>query len=101
MSTQADKPEARLCSSVTGADNLLLSVWLRSPGDCVALEERILHRHPGLRISERSITLHTAKRMGRLLDRDGRARAHVPTTVAAEGEADGTTGAPLGTAGPV
>ncbi|NED35781.1 Lrp/AsnC family transcriptional regulator [Streptomyces sp. SID8499] len=93
----AGLPETRLCSSVTGADNLLLSVWLRSPGDCVALEERILHRHPGLRISERSITLHTAKRMGRLLDRDGRARAHVPMTAAAEGEADGTTGAPLGT----
>ncbi|MEJ1201645.1 MULTISPECIES: Lrp/AsnC family transcriptional regulator [unclassified Streptomyces] len=79
----AGLPETRLCASVTGRDNLLLSVWLRSPGDCAALEERILRRHPELRISERGITLHTAKRMGRLLDRDGRGGAHVPITAAA------------------
>ncbi|MEU7558299.1 Lrp/AsnC family transcriptional regulator [Streptomyces eurythermus] len=80
----AGLPETRLCASVTGPDNLLLSVWLRSPADCLTLEERILHRHPGLRIGERSITLHTAKRMGRLLDRWGRARAHVAITAAPE-----------------
>ncbi|GAA5053000.1 Lrp/AsnC family transcriptional regulator [Streptomyces similanensis] len=91
----AGLPETRLCSSVTGTDNLLLSVWLRSAGDCVALEERILRRHPGLRIGERSITLHTAKRMGRLLDREGRARAHVSMTAAADGEADDEYGAPF------
>ncbi|MFD0392153.1 Lrp/AsnC family transcriptional regulator [Streptomyces nogalater] len=78
----AGLPETRLCASVTGPHNLLLSVWLRAPADCLALEERILRRHPGLRIGERSITLHTAKRMGRLLDRWGRARAHVPITAA-------------------
>ncbi|MEV5349149.1 Lrp/AsnC family transcriptional regulator [Streptomyces achromogenes] len=81
----AGLPETRLCASVTGADNLLLSVWLRSPAHCLTLEERILHRHPGLRIGERSITLHTAKRMGRLLDRWGRARTHVQITAAPEG----------------
>lgn len=70
----AGLPETRLCASVTGRDDLLLSVWLRSPGDCAALEERILRRHPELRISERGITLHTAKRISRVLDRDGRAR---------------------------
>jgi DNA-binding Lrp family transcriptional regulator len=80
----AGLPETRLCASVTGPDDLLLSVWLRSPADCPALEERLLHRHPGLRIGERTITLHTAKRMGRLLDRWGRARAHVPITAAPE-----------------
>jgi DNA-binding Lrp family transcriptional regulator len=78
----AGLPETRLCSSVTGSDNLLLSVWLRSPGDCEALEERMLRRHPGLRISERNITLRTVKRMGRLLGEDGRARDHVPITAA-------------------
>ncbi|MET9497854.1 Lrp/AsnC family transcriptional regulator [Streptomyces sp. NPDC006552] len=84
-------PETRLCSSVTGPDNLLLSVWLRSHADCPALEERILRRHPGLRISERSITLYSAKRMGRLLDRRGRAIGHVPLTAAPEDPA-GTCG---------
>ncbi|WP_346010662.1 Lrp/AsnC family transcriptional regulator [Streptomyces sp. SID5910] len=79
----AGLPETRLCSSVTGSDNLLLSVWLRSPGDCEALEERILRRHPGIRVGERNITLRTVKRMGRLLDGDGRARDHVPISPAA------------------
>ncbi|MFF5471286.1 Lrp/AsnC family transcriptional regulator [Streptomyces achromogenes] len=83
----AGLPETRLCASVTGPDNLLLSAWLRSPADCLTLEQRILHRHPGLRIGERSITLHTAKRMGRLLDRWGRARTHVQITTAPEGGA--------------
>lgn len=77
-------PETRLCASVTGSDNLLLSVWLRSPADCLDLEKRILHRHPELRIGERSITVYAAKRMGRLLDRRGRASAHVPIVAAGE-----------------
>ncbi|WP_367049379.1 Lrp/AsnC ligand binding domain-containing protein [Streptomyces sp. Je 1-332] len=83
--TLAALPETRVCSTVTGADNLLLSVWLRSPSDCAALEERILQRHPDVRVSARNITLHTAKRMGRLLDRRGRAQAHVAITAAPEG----------------
>ncbi|MFI2641122.1 Lrp/AsnC family transcriptional regulator [Streptomyces sp. NPDC018610] len=86
-------PETRVCSTVTGADNLLLSVWLRSPADCPALEERILRCHPELRISARDFTLHTDKRMGRLLDRWGRARAHVPMTAAPEGLLEGDGGA--------
>ncbi|WP_411078154.1 Lrp/AsnC family transcriptional regulator [Streptomyces sp. cmx-10-25] len=84
-------PRTRLCSAVTGPDNLLLSVWLRSTDDCRDLEERVLGRHPGLRIGERDITLHTAKRMGRLLDRWGRAGAHVPMAMATEGAAGVTT----------
>ncbi|MFF0462654.1 Lrp/AsnC family transcriptional regulator [Streptomyces mexicanus] len=78
-------PETRLCSSVTGESNLLLSVWLRSPADCPALEERMVQRCPGLRITEHTITLHTAKRMGRLLDRWGRAVGHVRMTAAPDG----------------
>ncbi|MEU6444104.1 Lrp/AsnC family transcriptional regulator [Streptomyces sp. NPDC047046] len=81
--------ETRVCSTVTGTDNLLLSVWLRSPADCAAMEERILRSHPGLRVSARNLTLHTAKRMGRLLDRWGRARTHVAITAAPEGLPEG------------
>ncbi|MFJ9041811.1 Lrp/AsnC family transcriptional regulator [Streptomyces sp. NPDC102406] len=78
-------PETRVCATLTGTDNILLSVWLRSPHDCAAMEERILRRHPGLKVSERGITLHTSKRMGRLLDRWGRAQEHVALTAAPEG----------------
>jgi DNA-binding Lrp family transcriptional regulator len=75
-------PQTRLCCSVTGASNLLLSVWLRSAADCPDLEARILRRHPDLRITDRTITLHAPKRMGRLIDRQGMARAYVPLTAA-------------------
>jgi DNA-binding Lrp family transcriptional regulator len=78
-------PETRVCAGLTGTDNLLLSVWLRTPGECAALEDRILRRHPELRVTARDITLHTAKRMGRLLDHWGRAEGHVPMTAAPEG----------------
>lgn len=75
-------PQTRLCCSVTGESNLLLSVWLRSAADCPDLEARILRRHPELRIAERTITLHAPKRMGRLIDRRGMAHAYVPLTAA-------------------
>ncbi len=76
-------PETRVCATVTGTDNLLLSVWLRTPADCAALEERILHHHPRLAVNARTLTLRTDKRMGRLLDPWGRGTAHVAITAAA------------------
>ncbi|MGW0908581.1 hypothetical protein [Streptomyces sp. NPDC002853] len=83
--TLAALPETRVCSTVPGTAHLLLSVWLRSPAECAALEERIVQRHPSIKVSDRSITLHTAKRMGRLLDQRGRAQSHGSITSAPEG----------------
>lgn len=70
--------ETRLCVAVTGAANLLFSAWIRSTAECHALETRIRRRFPHLRVGERELTLHTLKRMGRLLDAEGRAVGHVP-----------------------
>ncbi|WP_052866820.1 Lrp/AsnC family transcriptional regulator [Streptomyces niger] len=74
--------ETRLCVAVTGTANLLLSTWVRSTAECHALETRIRRRFPHLRVTERELTLHTLKRMGRLLDPQGRAIGHVPPGVA-------------------
>ncbi|MFJ8311069.1 MULTISPECIES: Lrp/AsnC family transcriptional regulator [unclassified Streptomyces] len=74
-------PEARLCASVTGAHNFVLSVWLRSLADSQRLEAALVHRFPDLQVAERHVSLRTVKRMGRILDADGRAVRAVPMDI--------------------
>lgn len=79
--TIAHLPQTRLCASVTGASNLVFSVWLRGTADITAFESLLAERVPDLRVQERTVTLRTAKRMGRVLDRHGRAVGHVPLMI--------------------
>jgi DNA-binding Lrp family transcriptional regulator len=74
-------PETRLCTAVTGPHNLHLSLWLRSLADGQRLEAALTRAYPGLHIAERRISLHTFKRMGRILDADGRAVRAVPMDI--------------------
>ncbi|WP_328907907.1 Lrp/AsnC family transcriptional regulator [Streptomyces sp. NBC_00234] len=71
-------PQTRLCASVTGSCNLLFSVWLRGLDGITALESLLDERFPRLAVQDRTVTLRTAKRMGRVLDDSGRAIGHVP-----------------------
>lgn len=79
--TIAHLPQTRLCASVTGSSNLVFSVWLRGTADVTAFETLLTERAPELRVQERTVTLRTAKRMGRVLDRHGRAMSHVPLKI--------------------
>lgn len=67
--------------SVTGAHNLVLSVWQRSLADVKRLETALARRFPDLRVAERSVSLRSVKRMGRILDADGRAVRAVPMDI--------------------
>ncbi|MCQ4082379.1 Lrp/AsnC family transcriptional regulator [Streptomyces sp. RB6PN25] len=71
-------PEVRLATAVTGARNLVVVVWLRSVADSQRFESLLLHKFPELGVRERAVTLHTSKRMGRILDEQGRAVRAVP-----------------------
>ncbi|MFJ8363572.1 Lrp/AsnC family transcriptional regulator [Streptomyces sp. NPDC093984] len=71
-------PEIRMCAAITGTDNLLVIVWLRSLGDSQRLETKIAERIPTLTLVERAIVLRFTKRMGRLLDGQGRSTGAVP-----------------------
>ncbi|GHF76642.1 AsnC family transcriptional regulator [Kitasatospora xanthocidica] len=71
-------PQTRLCASVTGSTNLLFSVWLRTTDDITAVEAVLADRAPELRLDGRTVTFRTHKRMGRLLDPQGRALRHIP-----------------------
>ena len=71
-------PEIRLIADVTGPHNLWFVVWLRAVTDILPLEARLTGRFPALAGMDRSATLRFVKRMGRLLDTDGRAVGNVP-----------------------
>lgn len=71
-------PEIRMCAAVTGADNLVISLWLRSLADSQRFEEQLSTRFPTLSVTDRTIELRAAKRMGCLLAPDGHVRGVVP-----------------------
>jgi DNA-binding Lrp family transcriptional regulator len=71
-------PEIRLCAAVTGADNLVISLWLRSVADSQRFEEQLSTRFPTLTVTDRTIELHAAKRMGCLLTPTGHTQEVIP-----------------------
>ncbi|MEU6479187.1 Lrp/AsnC family transcriptional regulator [Streptomyces sp. NPDC047017] len=76
--TLATLPGCRLVAAVTGGANLLATYWLPSIG-AVQHHETAMHaRLPSLEITDRVIGVRTVKRMGHLLDADGRRVATRP-----------------------
>jgi DNA-binding Lrp family transcriptional regulator len=73
----ATLPELRLCASTTGRTNLMITVWVRSLADVLRLEHLLGERLPWLDVVDTSINLRTAKRMGWLLDAEGRSTGRV------------------------
>ncbi|MHA6803937.1 Lrp/AsnC family transcriptional regulator [Salinifilum ghardaiensis] len=74
----AGLPQVRLCATLTGEHNLLATVWVRSVGSIQRLEQSLSRKFPGFDLHHTLVNLRTPKRMGRLLDRSGRASGHVP-----------------------
>jgi DNA-binding Lrp family transcriptional regulator len=74
----------RLCATLTGSPAIVVSVWLRDVESVHDFETTLAKAIPGVTVSDRLVTLHTVKRMGRLLDEDGRAVGVVPMDVWAD-----------------
>ena len=74
----ASLPEVRVCVGALGSNNILFTVWLRSASSSVALEMKLATHLGMLTITNRSVTLHSVKRFGRLLDEHGRSIGAVP-----------------------
>jgi hypothetical protein len=70
-------PEVRIRAAVTGADNLLMTVWTRSAADRRRPGASPAGRLPGPGLTGR-VTLRPARRRGHPLDRDGRGAGAVP-----------------------
>lgn len=71
------RPELRLCMSLTGPANFLVSMWVSSLPDILRVQEWLEQRAPNLNIVESSVTLRSRKRMGWELRADGRATGFV------------------------
>lgn len=74
----AGLPGVRLCTAVTGASNLIITMWLRSLADSQRIEQLLSQHFPDLVLNDRAVALRVAKRMGRLLDDVGRSTGVVP-----------------------
>jgi DNA-binding Lrp family transcriptional regulator len=64
-------PALRLMSSVTGANNIHMVVWLNNPMDLLHVERQLLQSVDGLAIEDRRIVLRTFKYNGVRLNDDG------------------------------
>jgi DNA-binding Lrp family transcriptional regulator len=77
-------PEIRMCAAVTGTDNLVISLWLRSIADSQRFEEQLSTQFPTLTVTDRTIELRAVKRMGCVLDDTGRSTTVIPVDPWAE-----------------
>ncbi|HCA87765.1 MAG TPA: Lrp/AsnC family transcriptional regulator, partial [Streptomyces sp.] len=70
-------PELRLCVSTTGDTNMMFTVWARSLTEVFRIERLLGNKLPWLNLVESAVTLRMAKRMGWLLDKEGRCTGEV------------------------
>jgi DNA-binding Lrp family transcriptional regulator len=76
--------QVRLCATLAGTPPLLVAAWLHGVEEIHRFELLLARTLPGLTVVDRLITLRPVKRVGRLLDEDGRAVGAVPMDVWAD-----------------
>jgi DNA-binding Lrp family transcriptional regulator len=79
--TLAQLRQIRLCATLASAPSMLLCAWLQTVEEVHRLELAIDRRFPQVRIADRLVVLRTVKRMGRLVDYQGRAVGVVPIDI--------------------
>ncbi|MET0699926.1 MAG: Lrp/AsnC family transcriptional regulator [Mycobacterium sp.] len=78
-------PNLRLCMSTTGDANLLITVWTANLAEILTTERLLGAKLPWLDLRDSGINLRTTKRLGWLLDRDGRATGQIVIPNALQG----------------
>jgi DNA-binding Lrp family transcriptional regulator len=73
--------QVRLCATLAGTPPIIVSAWLHDVEAIHGFETTLVKALPDLTVVDRLVTLRTVKRMGRLLDEDGRAVGVVPMDV--------------------
>ncbi|BCW51856.1 Lrp/AsnC family transcriptional regulator [Arthrobacter sp. StoSoilB13] len=71
-------PNCRLSAQVLGAQNLLVTLWVRDYLEVQAYERELAQRAPGSAVISRQAVVRTFKRLGHVLDEAGRSRSVVP-----------------------
>lgn len=73
--------QVRLCTTLAGTPPLVVSAWLHDVNSLHRFETILVKAMPDVTVVDRLITLRTVKRMGRLLDEEGRAIGAVPMDI--------------------
>jgi DNA-binding Lrp family transcriptional regulator len=68
----------RLSAQVLGAQNLLVTLWVRNYLEVQAYEKELAERAPGSSVISRQAVVRTYKRLGHVFDETGRSRYVVP-----------------------
>ncbi|GAB3293320.1 AsnC family transcriptional regulator [Epidermidibacterium keratini] len=76
-------PQLRMCSSLTGPANLIIGTWNESLQQARATHEWLERELAPIEVIDSSVTLRCIKRMGWLLDPNGRATGEVIPTLPA------------------
>ncbi|MFF0630508.1 AsnC family transcriptional regulator [Streptomyces sp. NPDC004296] len=71
-------PSVRMCAAISSTHNLAVNGWVRSVPDSRRLEEYLVGRFSEITVIDRSLTLANFKRMGWILDAEGRAMRPIP-----------------------
>ncbi|WP_460599851.1 AsnC family transcriptional regulator [Flexivirga lutea] len=74
----ARHPQSRMVATVASRPSLIITAWLRRVEEVHEFERSLLDKVPQLTVSQRLVGLRTVKRMGRILDDQGRAVQAVP-----------------------
>ena len=69
--------QVRLVATLASNPSLIVVAWLTSVEEVHRFEQVLLQRAPEVRVTDRLVVLRAVKRMGQLLDQDGRARRAV------------------------
>ena len=81
----AGLPNCRVSAQVLGAQNLLVTFWVRDYAELQVHERELAVRAPGSVVVSRQATVRTYKRLGHLLDPAGRSIGTVPLPLWKEG----------------
>jgi DNA-binding Lrp family transcriptional regulator len=79
--------ETRFCGSLSGRDNLMFAVWLRSIDDLESFEELLATRIPEFAVTARNLVLWHVKLGTHILDSEGRHIRTVPFSLWSEQDA--------------
>jgi DNA-binding Lrp family transcriptional regulator len=73
--------QVRLSATLAGTPSLLVIAWLASLEEVHRFEQDLVHRVPEVEVVDRLVVLRSVKRMGHLLDVEGRTTDTVPMDV--------------------
>ena len=81
----AAQTNCRLSAQVLGAQNLVVTLWVRDYLEAQAFERELAERAPGSIVISRQAVVRTYKRLGHILDASGRSLRVVPLPLWREG----------------